>query len=431
MGAGVLALSVRPSFTRSVDLSTSYGAAVNGQPRLSPAVPAPAEVRMRWSRWFVIPLGLLIVTPPGFGQTPDTARARTSCAVSVSTDTTIFELTEVTEPPIVRHIVVPRLPPGLVQGRLPARVVLSLVVNADGNVDSSSAAILERSNTALDSEALRIAKAATFWPGCRYDDAVRIRVRLPIQYGGATTDTQSGRQALGQGGSRTIKGTVVDSANHNPVSQAAIYLGRTATGQRTGHDGTFRISAAVGPLVLMVRRWGYVPALVTLPEGIAGTEMDLGATSMRQLKTDPDRAAAQDADVRMYPELARFYDHKARYRQGVFLTPDDLQRVGGSLFSLIRQKPGFHFICYVTRKGERDCGQQASRGRTYIMNPNPTSAEQQPCLLELWTNALGPRRTLDEVQTDDVLAVEAYPDPGATPQEFTGSPCAAIMLWMK
>src|SRR6266550_3297043 len=210
---------------------------------------------MRWSRWFVIPLGLLIVTPPGFGQTPDTARARTSCAVSVSTDTTIFELTEVTEPPLVRHIVVPRL-----------------VVNADGNVDSISAAILEPSNTALDSEALRIAKAATFWPGCRYDDAVRIRVRLPIQYGGATTDTQSGRQALGQGGSRTIKGTVVDSANRNPVSQAAIYLGRTATGQRTGHDGTFRISAAVGPLVLMVRRWGYVPALVTIPEGIAGTE---------------------------------------------------------------------------------------------------------------------------------------------------------------
>src|SRR6266566_2738561 len=187
---------------------------------------------MRWSRWFVIPLGLLIVTPPGFGQTPDTVRARTSCAISVSTDTTIFELTEVTESPIVRHIAAPRLPPDLVQGRLQARVVLSLVVNADGNVDSGSAAILERSNTALDSEALRTGKAATFWPGCRYDDAVRIRVRLPIEYGGATTDTQPGRQALGQGGSRTIKGPVVDSANRNPVSQAAIYLGRTATGQQ-------------------------------------------------------------------------------------------------------------------------------------------------------------------------------------------------------
>jgi hypothetical protein len=32
---------------------------------------------------------------------------------------------------------------------------------------------------------------------------------------------------------------------------------------------------------------------------------------------------------------------------------------------------------------------------------------------------------------DDVLAVEAYPDQAVTPQEFKGSPCAAIMLWMK
>ena len=27
----------------------------------------------------------------------------------------------------------------------------------------------------------------------------------------------------------------------------------------------------------------------------------------------------------------------------------------------------------------------------------------------LWTNAVGPQRTLDEIQMDDVLAVEAYP----------------------
>jgi hypothetical protein len=32
---------------------------------------------------------------------------------------------------------------------------------------------------------------------------------------------------------------------------------------------------------------------------------------------------------------------------------------------------------------------------------------------------------------DEVLAVEAYPHPGVTPPEFMGSPCAAIMLWMK
>jgi hypothetical protein len=238
--------------------------------------------------------------------------------------------------------------------------------------------------------------------------------------------------AWGQGRSRTIKGTVVDSANHKPISQAVIQLGRMPTGQRTGNDGAFRVSAPETPVVLMVRRSGYIPALIAVSEGPAASETDVGTTSMRQSKTDADRAAVQDADVIVYPELAPFYERKATYRQGtVFLTPDELQRVGGSLFSLIRQKPGFRFICIRTRKGNVDCGQEASRGRTSIMNPNPRSAEQEPCLLALWTNGLEQHRTLDEVRMDEVLAVEAYPHPGVTPPEFAGSPCATIMLWMK
>jgi len=237
--------------------------------------------------------------------------------------------------------------------------------------------------------------------------------------------------ASGQGATRTIKGTMVDSADHKPVSQAVIYLGRWSTAQRTGDDGKFRISAPKDPALLMVRRPGYVPAVILAVEGDSGSELDLGTTSMRKVKTDVDRADVQNADVSVYPELTQFYDHKTHYRQGLFFTPDDLQRVGGSLFTLIRQKPNFHFICYVTRRGDWDCGQQESRGRTSITNPNPRSAEQEPCLMVVLTNALGPQQTLDEFQMSDVLAVEAYPHPGVTPPEFTGSPCATVILWMR
>ena len=237
--------------------------------------------------------------------------------------------------------------------------------------------------------------------------------------------------ASGQGATRTIKGTMVDSADHKPVSQAVIYLGRWSTAQRTGDDGKFRVSAPKDPALLMVRRPGYVPAVILAVEGDSGSELDLGTTSMRKVKTDVDRADVQNADVSVYPELTQFYDHKTHYRQGLFFTPDDLQRVGGSLFTLIRQKPNFHFICYVTRRGDWDCGQQESRGRTSITNPNPRSAEQEPCLMVVLTNALGPQQTLDEFQMSDVLAVEAYPHPGVTPPEFTGSPCATVILWMR
>jgi hypothetical protein len=237
--------------------------------------------------------------------------------------------------------------------------------------------------------------------------------------------------ALAQSGSRTIRGMVVDSASQKPLPQAVVYFARTPTGHRTGNDGTFRVPADSGPVVLMIRRWGYVPVLIPVPPTPGDSLSDIGTTAMHPVKTDADRAAVQNIDLMVFPELREFYDRKASFHQGLFFTPDELLRAGGSLFTLIRQKPGFRYICYVDRKGDVDCGQESSRGRTSIMNPNPTSPEQQPCLIHLWSNGLGPQKTLDQVQLDEVLAVEAYRSPGVTPPVFAGSPCAAIMLWMK
>jgi len=236
--------------------------------------------------------------------------------------------------------------------------------------------------------------------------------------------------AAGQSRSRIIHGVVVDSANHKPLTQAVVYSGRIATGQRTGDDGVFSVTADSEPLIVMVRHWGYVPILIPVPPGNDSLQ-DVGTIGMRQVKTDEDRATVQTVDVTVFPELFHFYERKVRYRSALFLTPDDLQRVGGSLINLIREKQGFHFICFVNHKGEWDCGQQASRGRTSILNPNPTSREQEPCLMVVWDNALGHQQTLDEYLMADVLAVEAYQNPAVTPPDFAGSPCAALMLWMK
>ncbi|HLZ44737.1 MAG TPA: hypothetical protein VKQ05_03570 [Gemmatimonadales bacterium] len=241
--------------------------------------------------------------------------------------------------------------------------------------------------------------------------------------------------AAAQSPTRTIKGTVVDSANHKPLPSAAIYILRMPTGKRTGGDGAFRVSTDTDVTILMVRRTGYVPALVSVAPGAAGSEADAGTIAIRQVKSDSDRAAVEDVDRKVFPELGRFYDRKSRYGKSgaIFLAPDDLGKIGGGLFSYIREKPGFHFVCYITQRGEWDCGEQRGRGRTSIMNPNPTSAEQPQCLLHVWYNAVGvgPQKTLDQVQMGDILAVEAYPNPSVTPPEFAGSPCAAIMLWMK
>ena len=103
----------------------------------------------------------------------------------------------------------------------------------------------------------------------------RAAVMLAVTLVLATLDA-----AWGQGVTRTITGTVVDSANHKAVSQAEIYLGRLTTAQHTGDDGTFRVSvtapkgqtAAVYRLVTRVREKPSNPRsypTFTLPRGVA------------------------------------------------------------------------------------------------------------------------------------------------------------------
>jgi hypothetical protein len=247
----------------------------------------------------------------------------------------------------------------------------------------------------------------------------------------ATAALAAARPAQAQDASRILKGVVSDSTDRKPVGQVSIYVGRISTGQRTANDGTFQVSAGERSLVLMARRPGYVPALLPVPGGTAGQATDLDTIRLRKVKTDADRAAVQAVDVRVFPELAQFYDHKARFRGGVFLTPDDMEHQHGPIASIVRQKPGFHFICVVDRKDQWDCGQQAGRGPTSIMGGNARSAEQQECDMLVWSNATDLEQPLNEILADQVLALEAYPNPGATPPNYGGSPCAAIMLYMK
>ena len=248
----------------------------------------------------------------------------------------------------------------------------------------------------------------------------RVAIAIPLIASAANAQTRP----------RTITGTVTDAANHKPLSQAMIFLGRTPTGSRTENDGKFRVSADSGPQIVMIRHRGYVPALVFLREGLADSA-DAGTTGLRQVKTVDDRAAVESVDVAVYPELARFYDHRTHYRMGLYYTPDELEQIRGSLVSLIREKANFQFICLDNRRHEYDCGAQIDRGRQSIMIDNPYSAQEKPCPAWLWTNARGQYRTLDEFQPNEVLAIEAFPNLASTPPDFAGSPCAVVMLWLK
>src|SRR5207247_133838 len=120
--------------------------------------------------------------------------------------------------------------------------------------------------------------------------------------------------AAGQSATRTITGTVMDSANNKPLSQAGVYFGRMPAGQRTGNDGKFSVSAPPDALLLAVRRAGYVPVIVEVPADTVAT--DVGTKRLRQAKTDEDRAAVQSADGRLYRRRGALRDRPQAARQG-------------------------------------------------------------------------------------------------------------------
>ena len=227
---------------------------------------------------------------------------------------------------------------------------------------------------------------------------------------------------------RIIKATVVDAGN-KPLSGATVYLDGDEADVRSGKDGSLTLQAPNAEATLVVRKPGYVPASIKVPQG---GEVNAGTAQLRQIKSDEDREAVKAIDLQLYPRLAGFYDRKARYKQASFLTPDEVQRSAGTVTDIIRQKQGFHEMCIGNRQGGLDCGKKSNRGPSTIYGSgSPGNAVQQMCFARVWTDDVGPERTLDEIHLNEILAIEAYPSAITTPSEFPGGSCVTIRLWMK
>jgi len=226
---------------------------------------------------------------------------------------------------------------------------------------------------------------------------------------------------LAQG--NTITGTIIDSASSKPLAGALVYVGQTAPGKGTGKDGKFRVDNVGAGAVVVVRHAGHVPKGITPPE--AGG--DVGTLPLRAVKTDEDREAVDIGNKRVFPQLADFYSRRKALSAGFFFTPDDVELSGARQPSdVVRRATGLRNVCVVDRQGAADCGDPTKRGTTYS-----GFQESGPCIAVIWTGGARARGALDEMAINDVLAIEAYAQPGSTPPDFAGSRCATIVVWMK
>ncbi len=106
----------------------------------------------------------------------------TSCSGLLAGDTTVYDTTQAEERPVIRSALTPRYPSDLRRQRVQGRVVLTVVVDADGTADRASLAVTQSVHAGLDSESVRVVRGASFWPGCIHGRAVRVRVAIPIDF---------------------------------------------------------------------------------------------------------------------------------------------------------------------------------------------------------------------------------------------------------
>ena len=125
-------------------------------------------------RGLIVSAALLCLARVGQAQSP------TSCAGRPSTDTSVYGPSAVSEPPTLRSFMTvgsENQPPDSGQ-----RTRISLIVNADGRVDPSSARVLDRTNPTFEQDALMAVRQRTYWPACREGMAVRARLIVALDY---------------------------------------------------------------------------------------------------------------------------------------------------------------------------------------------------------------------------------------------------------
>lgn len=128
-------------------------------------------------------VGVRFTFVPGSRRSvPVTGSPPTSCTGRARGDSTVYDTTQVTERPRLRTT--PELRYPLMQRDLAigGRVIVGVVIEADGAPNQDSLTIMRKVNPVLDREAIRWIGGASYWPACRAGEPVRVRIAQPVDF---------------------------------------------------------------------------------------------------------------------------------------------------------------------------------------------------------------------------------------------------------
>jgi TonB family protein len=127
-------------------------------------------------------LALLLVGCASQHGVPSLTTKSTPCTQNISQDTTVFDTTQVDRKPEIISGPEIRYPRELVRQHISGRVILALVVSANGQPELRSIRVLKSDDYQFTSAAESYLRGAQFLPGCRQGSAVRVRVAVPIDF---------------------------------------------------------------------------------------------------------------------------------------------------------------------------------------------------------------------------------------------------------
>jgi hypothetical protein len=226
--------------------------------------------------------------------------------------------------------------------------------------------------------------------------------------------------ATGKDTTAVLRGQVVSAMTGGPLHNAQVSLLEAGVGTYTDSTGHFVLSGvSAGPDTLHVRLIGFADQSV--PISLQGNRVTTATLMLSQ-------TVLQLADIHVtvrhllpIDKLSGFENRK-RTRQGVFLTPEQIDKkreYANKSADLLRGLPGISV-------GE------STVGHTSIRVPRG----QRWCTPFIWVNNQPmPNLAIDDLSPESILAMEIYRSGSETPPQFvyrgfTGQ-CATIVVWTR
>ncbi len=230
---------------------------------------------------------------------------------------------------------------------------------------------------------------------------------------------------------QAVTGKVVDSVTGQPLVRATVYFRGAAGEFVSGTDGRFRISIAPAADSAVIRRIGYVPAVVAVPRSTG--PVDLGTIVLRPMATRLDRIAIETEDLRRYPQLEEFYGRRRLGGGGFFLGPDDIiasraRKTSSLLERTVKGRTECNDVYGFVDRPEAtplpsDCTAKNSR----MQGTSQMAVEH--CEQDMWVDGVRSGQRIDDIPVGTVVAIEAYSGPATTPARFGAGHCGVVAVW--